>query len=53
MYDQHYAMIPPKFARYPLAEDILWAGVQNAMTGKSTPKEALALMEKQIVEVLK
>ncbi len=48
----HYAMIPPKFARYPLVEDILWTGVQSAMTGERTPKEALALMEKQVEEVL-
>jgi len=49
----HYAMIPPKFARYPLVEDILWAGVQSAMTGERIPKEALALMERQVQEVLK
>jgi multiple sugar transport system substrate-binding protein len=48
----HYAMIPPKFAEYPLIEDILWAGVQEAMTGKQTPKEALLLMEKKVREVL-
>ncbi len=48
----HYAMIPPKFAKYPLIEDILWSGVQEAMTGRSTPKEALLLMEKKVREVL-
>lgn len=48
----HYAMIPPKFAKYPFIEDILWSGVQEAMTGKSTPKEALLLMEKKVREVL-
>ena len=48
----HYAMIPPKFAEYPLIEDILWAGVQEAITGKQTPKEALLLMEKKVREVL-
>ena len=47
-----YAMIPPKFAQYPLIEDILWSGVQEAMTGKHTPKEALLLMEKKVREVL-
>ncbi len=47
-----YAMIPPKFARYPLVEDILWSGVQAAMTGESTPKAALLLMEKKVREVL-
>ncbi len=48
----HYAMIPPKIAEYPLIEDVLWAGVQEAVTGKQTPKEALLLMEKKVQEVL-
>ncbi len=47
-----YAMVPPKFAKYPLIEDILWAGVQEAMTGKRSAKETLLLMEKQVREVL-
>jgi len=45
-------MIPPKFAEYPLIEDILWVGVQEAITGRQTPKEALLLMEKKVQEVL-
>ena len=48
----HYAMIPPKFAKYPFIEDILWSGVQDAMTGKYTPRESLLLMEKKVREVL-
>ena len=48
----HYAMVPPKFAKYPLIEDILWVGVQEAITGKLTPKEALFLMERKVREVL-
>ena len=48
----HYAMIPPKFAKYPLIEDILWIGVQEAITGKQTAKECLLLMEKKVREVL-
>ena len=48
----HYAMIPPKFAKYPFIEDILWVGVQEAMIGKYTSKEALLLMEKKVHEVL-
>lgn len=47
-----YAMIPPKFAKYPLIEDILWVGVQDAMMGKQTPKEVLLVMEKKVEEVL-
>ena len=48
----HYAMIPPKFAKYPFIEEILWSGVQEAMTGKHTAKETLLLMEKKVREVL-
>lgn len=48
----HYAMIPPKFAKYPLIEDILWFGVQEAITGRQTAKEALLLMENKVREVL-
>lgn len=48
----HYAMIPPKFARYPLVEDILWVGVQRAMTGALSPKDALGQMEREVQEVL-
>jgi len=47
-----YAMIPPKFALYPMIEDILWSGVQAAMRGTYTPKEALKVMEKKVQEVL-
>lgn len=49
----HYAMIPPKFAKYPLIEDILWTGVQEAITGKQTPRQALHLMEEKVREVLR
>ena len=48
----HYAMIPPKFAKYPFIEDILWTGVQEAITGKQSPKESLRLMERKVEEVL-
>jgi ABC-type sugar transport system, periplasmic component len=48
----HYAMIPPKFAKYPFIEDILWSGVQEAMTGMYTATESLLLMEKKVREVL-
>jgi multiple sugar transport system substrate-binding protein len=48
----HYAMIPPKSAKYPLIEDILWFGVQEAITGRQTPREALLLMENKVREVL-
>ena len=49
----HYAMIPPKFAKYPFVEDILWAGVQEAITGNQSPKESLLLMERKVQEILR
>jgi multiple sugar transport system substrate-binding protein len=48
----HYAITPPKFAEYPLIEDLMASGVQEAITGRQTPKEALLLMEKRVREVL-
>jgi maltose-binding protein MalE len=48
----HYAMIPPKIPEYPLIEDIMASGVQEAVTGKQSSKEALLLMEKKVQEVL-
>ncbi len=47
-----YAMVPPKFAKYPFIEDILWSGVQEAMTGRQTTKEVLLVMENKVREVL-
>lgn len=49
---ERYAMIPPKFARYPMVEDILWVGVQQAITGAVTPEAALGAMERKVEEVL-
>jgi multiple sugar transport system substrate-binding protein len=47
-----YAMIPPKFPEYPLIEDILWTGVQAALTAQQTPQQALRLMQEKVHEVL-
>jgi ABC-type glycerol-3-phosphate transport system substrate-binding protein len=47
-----HAMIPPKFARYPQVEELLWLGVQRAVKGERTAKDALQLMEKQVEEAL-
>lgn len=49
----NYAMIPPKFAQYPKVEDVLWQGVQQAMAGVQTPREALAHMERQVGEIMR
>lgn len=48
-----HAMIPPRFARYPLVEDILWVGVQRAVTGAQAPRDALVAMARQVEEVLR
>lgn len=47
-----HVVIPPKFARYPLVEEILWRTVQAAMTGKLTIDEALHVMTMQISEIV-
>jgi len=49
----HYTMTPPKFARYPLVEDVLWVGVCRAIAGTLTPRDALAAMKQQVEEVLR
>ncbi|MDR7468498.1 MAG: extracellular solute-binding protein [Armatimonadota bacterium] len=49
---ESYAMIPPRFARYPLVEEILWVGIQRAVAGIQTPREALRSMERQVREAL-
>jgi hypothetical protein len=44
---------PAQICKISNIEDILWSGVQEAMTGKYSAKETLLLMEKQVREVLK
>lgn len=43
-----HILVPPKFARYPEVEDILWRAVQRALVGQLTIDEALGVMRKQI-----
>lgn len=45
-------VIPPKFGRYPLVEEVLWRTVQAAMTGKLTIDDALHTMTIQISEIV-
>jgi multiple sugar transport system substrate-binding protein len=35
-------IVPPRFAAYPLCEDAIWHAIQGAMTGRVTPREAVA-----------
>ena len=50
---EQFALIPPKFARYPLVEDILWEGVVRAITGAQSPRAALQAMTRQVEEVMR
>lgn len=45
-------VIPPKFGRYPLVEEVLWKTVQAAMTGALEIDEALHAMTVQIAEIV-
>ena len=44
----HGVVIPPKFARYPEVEEVLWKTVQAAMTGRLSVDAALTQMTRQI-----
>jgi multiple sugar transport system substrate-binding protein len=43
-----HILIPPKFARYPEIEEVLWRTVQRAMVGEISIEEALSHMREQI-----
>jgi multiple sugar transport system substrate-binding protein len=46
-------LIPPKFARYPLVEEVLWRTVQKAMVGALGVDEALKEMTGEISRIVK
>ncbi len=46
-------LIPPKFAKYPLVEDVLWKFLQDGFTGKSDVKEILEKAADKIGQILK
>jgi multiple sugar transport system substrate-binding protein len=48
-----HILIPPKFARYPEVEDVLWHTVQRAITGKLEIGAALSHMTDQIYKIMK
>ena len=48
-----HILIPPKFARYPEVEEVLWRTVQRAMVGKIAIDEALKQMTEQISEIVR
>lgn len=50
---QNHILIPPKFARYPQVEEVLWRTVQRAIVGKVEIKEALTSMRRQIEQIVR
>lgn len=45
-------VIPPKFSRYPLVEEVLWKTVQAAMIGAMSIDDALHKMTVQIADIV-
>ncbi|HWW74345.1 MAG TPA: extracellular solute-binding protein, partial [Pyrinomonadaceae bacterium] len=48
-----HTLVPPKFARYPEVEDVLWHAVQRAVVGELAVEEALAHMTRQIERIVR
>jgi multiple sugar transport system substrate-binding protein len=47
-----HILVPPKFARYPEVEDVLWRTVQKAFRGEIEIDEALKSMTVQISQIV-
>jgi len=45
-------LIPPKFARYPEVEEVLWRTVQRAFLGEIEIDDALSSMTRQITQIV-
>jgi multiple sugar transport system substrate-binding protein len=50
---QNHILIPPKFARYPEVEEVLWRTVQQAIVGKIEIKPALTSVRRQIEQIVR
>jgi multiple sugar transport system substrate-binding protein len=48
-----HILVPPKFARYPEVEEVLWRTVQSAIVGELGVEEALRQMTGQISEIVR
>jgi multiple sugar transport system substrate-binding protein len=48
-----HILIPPKFARYPEVEEVLWRTVQRAIVGQVGIDDALRQMREQISEIVR
>jgi multiple sugar transport system substrate-binding protein len=47
-----HILIPPKFARYPEVEEVLWRTVQRAFLGEMEIDDALGYMTEQISQIV-
>lgn len=47
-----HILVPPKFARYPDVEDVLWHAVQRAFTGEVSVDETLAHVREQMGRIV-
>ncbi|MBD2862680.1 ABC transporter substrate-binding protein [Paenibacillus oceani] len=43
-----YMIIPPRFEAYPMAEDIIWGRIREALLGKLTPETAVTMAAAEI-----
>jgi len=48
-----HMLIPPKFARYPQVEEVLWRTVQSSIVGEIPVNDALTHMRKQIEQIVR
>ncbi len=48
-----HILIPPKFARYPEVEEVLWRTVQRAFLGQMEIDDALRYMTEQISQIVR
>jgi multiple sugar transport system substrate-binding protein len=47
-----HILVPPKFARYPEVEDVLWRTVRRAVIGEIAVDDALSHMRRQIERIV-
>ena len=48
-----HILVPPKFARYPEVEEVLWRTVQRAILSRMPVSEALSHMRAQISQIMR
>jgi multiple sugar transport system substrate-binding protein len=45
-------LVPPKFARYPRVEEVVWRTVQRAVIGEASVNESLSYLREQIKQIV-